>query len=159
MTLKHALILVAALFALPAAPAARDGLPSATVSRLEMIANTRRLVSKTVTNNVMVCTYTQGNRTWTTTNELHAVSGYVKPPVYSKFKIYVVLSRAGYWVPLREWLKTQTVDGLNAWEAFIMCNDEVSADHPLFAQWLKAAEAALGVNDATAQALLKQCEQ
>jgi len=159
MKLKHALILVAALFALPAAPAARDGLPSATVSRLEMIANTRRLVSKTVTNNVMVCTYTQGNRTWTTTNELHAVSGYVKPPVYSKFKIYVVLSRAGYWVPLREWLKTQTVDGLNAWEAFIMCNDEVSADHPLFAQWLKAAEAALGVNDATAQALLKQCEQ
>lgn len=159
MKLKHALILVAALFALPAAPAARDGLPSATVSRLEMIANTRRLVSKTVTNNVMVCTYTQGNRTWTTTNELHAVSGYVKPPVYSKFKIYVVLSRAGYWVPLREWLKTQTVDGLNAWEAFIMCNDEVSADHPLFAQWLKAAEAALGVDDATAQALLKQCEQ
>ena len=159
MKLKHALILVAALFALPAAPAARDGLPSATVSRLEMIANTRRLVSKTVTNNVMVCTYTQGNRTWTTTNELHAASGYVKPPVYSKFKIYVVLSRAGYWVPLREWLKTQTVDGLNAWEAFIMCNDEVSADHPLFAQWLKAAEAALGVNDATAQALLKQCEQ
>lgn len=159
MKLKHALILVAALFALPAAPAARDGLPSATVSRLEMIANTRRLVSKTVTNNVMVCTYTQGNRTWTTTNELHAVFGYVKPPVYSKFKMYVVLSRAGYWVPLREWLKTQTVDGLNAWEAFIMCNDEVSADHPLFAQWLKAAEAALGVDDATAQALLKQCEQ
>lgn len=158
MKLKHALILVAALFALPAAPAARDGLPSATVSRLEMIANTRRLVSKTVTNNVMVCTYTQGNRTWTTTNELHAVSGYVKPPVYSKLKMYVVLSRAGYWVPLRDWLKTQTVDGLNAWEAFNMCN-EVSADHPLFAQWLKAAEAALGVDDATAQALLKQCEQ
>ena len=153
--MKKMLLTAIALLAL-LAPA--QGMPSATVSRLEMIANTRRLVSRTVTNNVMICTYTQGNRTWTTTNELHAASGYVKPPVYSKLKMYVVLSRAGYWIPLREWLKTQTVDGLNAWEAFSMCN-EVSADHPLFAQWLKAAEAALGVDDATAQALLKQCEQ
>lgn len=153
--MKKMLLTAIALLAL-LAPA--QGMPSATVSRLEMIANTRRLVSRTVTNNVMICTYTQGNRTWTTTNELHAVSGYVKPPVYSKLKMYVVLSRAGHWIPLREWLKTQTVDGLNAWEAFSMCN-EVSADHPLFAQWLKAAEAALGVDDATAQALLKQCEQ
>lgn len=158
MKLKHALILAAALFALPAVPAAQDGLPSATVSRLEMIANTRRLVSKTVTNNVVVCTYTQGNRTWATTNELHAVSGYVKPPVYSKFKMFVVLSRAGYWVPLREWLKTQTVDGMNAWEAFEMCND-VAADNPFFKQWLALAKQALGVDDATAQALLKQCEK
>ena len=150
------MILIAIALLALFAPA--QDMPSATVSRLEMIANTRRLVSRTVTNNVMICTYTQGNRTWTTTNELHAVSGYVKPPVYSKLKMYVVLSRAGYWIPLREWLKTQTVDGLNAWEAFSMCN-EVSADHPLFAQWLKAAEAALGVDDATAQALLKQCEQ
>ena len=153
--MKKMILIAIALLAL-FAPA--QDMPSATVSRLEMIANTRRLVSRTVTNNVMICTYTQGNRTWTTTNELHAVSGYVKPPVYSKLKMYVVLSRAGYWIPLREWLKTQTVDGLNAWEAFSMCN-EVSADHPLFAQWLKAAEAALGVDDATAQALLKQCEQ
>lgn len=153
--MKKMILIAIALLAL-FAPA--QDMPSATVSRLEMIANTRRLVSRTVTNNVMICTYTQGNRTWTTTNDLHAVSGYVKPPVYSKLKMYVVLSRAGYWIPLREWLKTQTVDGLNAWEAFSMCN-EVSADHPLFAQWLKAAEAALGVDDATAQALLKQCEQ
>lgn len=159
MKLKHALILVAALFALPAAPAARDGLPSATVSRLEMIANTRRLVSKTVTNNVMVCTYTQGNRTWTTTNELHAVSGYAKPPVYSRLKMYVVLSRAGYWAPLREWLKTQTVDGVNAWEAFEMCGIEIESDHPLFTQWLGRAKEVLGVDDATVQALLKQCEK
>ncbi len=153
--MKKMLLMTIALLAL-FAPA--QGMPSATVSRLEMIANTRRLVSRSVTNNVMICTYTQGDRTWTTTNELHAVSGYVKPPVYSKLKMYVVFSRAGYWIPLREWLKTQTVDGLNAWEAFSMCN-EVSADHPLFAQWLKAAETALGVDDAMAQALLMQCEQ
>ena len=153
--MKKMILIAIALLAL-FAPA--QDMPSATVSRLEMIANTRRLVSRTVTNNVMICTYTQGNRTWTTTNELHAVSGYVKPPVYSKLKMYVVLSRAGYWIPLREWLQTQPVDGLNAREAFSMCK-EVSADHPLSEQWPKAAEAALGVDDATAQALLKQCEQ
>lgn len=157
MKLKHALVLAAALLALPVL-AAQEGLPSATVSRLEMIANTRRLVAKTVTNDVMICTYVQGDRTWTTTNAIHAVAGHVKPPVYSKFKMFVVFSRAGYWIPLREWLKTQTVDGLNAWEAFEMCKD-VEAANPLFAPWLKAAGAALGIDDATAQSLLKQCEQ
>ena len=157
MKLRHALILAAALLALPV-PAAQEGIPSATVSRLEMIANTRRLVAKTVTNDVMICTYVQGDRTWTTTNAIHAVTGYAKPPVYSKLKMYVVLSRAGYWVPLREWLTTQTVDGVNAWEAFEMCN-EVAADHPLFAQWLGRAKEVLGVDDAAVQALLKQCEK
>ena len=148
------------LMTLSAALAAQQPqkLPSATVSRLEMIANTRRLVSKTVAGDTMICTYTQGGRTWTTTNALHTAAGRVRPPVYSKLKMYVVLTQAGLWAPLRDWLKTQTVDGVNAWEAFELCN-EVAADNPLFAQWLGRAEEALGVDDATARALLKQCEQ
>ena len=129
-----------------------------TVSRLEALASQRRLQSRVVTNGTMICTYVQAGRTWTVTNRLFSATGYVKPPVYSKLKMYVVFSRAGDWAPLKEWLQSQTVEGINAWEAFDMCN-EVSADNPLFLQWLQAAEAALGVDDATAQALLEQCKQ
>ena len=78
--------------------------------------------------------------------------------VYSKLKMYAVFSKAGHWDALKAWLQTQTVEGVNAWEAFDMCN-EVASDNPLFLQWLPVAEAALGVDDATAKALLKQCEQ
>lgn len=151
-------MLIPAVLISAATVRANAAMSPATVSRLEMIANTRRLVSRTVTNGTMVCTYTQGGRTWTTTNALFTASGFAKPPVYSKLKMLVVFTRAGYWNRLRDWLKTQTVDGVNAWEAFDLCN-EVSSDNPLFKTWLTRAEEALGVDDATAQALLKECEQ
>lgn len=78
--------------------------------------------------------------------------------VYSKLKMFVVFSKAGYWTPLKEWLQSQTVEGINAWEAFDMCND-VAADNPFFLQWFEKAKEALGVDDATARALLEQCKQ
>ena len=130
----------------------------ATVSRLEALASQRRLQSRVVTNGTMICTYVQAGRTWTVTNRLFSATGYVKPPVYSKFKMFVVFSKAGYWVPLKEWLQTQTVEGINAWEAFDMCND-VAAANPFFLQWFEKAKEALGVDDATARALLEQCKQ
>ena len=141
-----------------AAAASAAGLDKVTVSRLESIASQRRLQSRVVTNGTMICTYVQAGRTWTVTNRLFSATGYARPPVYSKLKMYVVFSKAGHWDALKAWLQTQTVEGVNAWEAFDMCN-EVASDNPLFLQWLPVAEAALGVDDATAKALLKQCEQ
>ncbi len=152
-----------ALLALSAlcAPAGTNGIESvlgkATVSRLEALASQRTLKARTVTNGVMVCTYVQAGRTWTVTNRLFSVTGRVRPPRYSKLKLYVALSRIGKWQALKEWLQAQEVDGLNAWEAFSLAQD-LTADNEMFELWLGRAKEALGVDDATVQAVLKAAE-
>lgn len=77
----------------------------------------------------------------------------VKPDTYSKLKLYAALVQAGLWDGFRTWLESQDLDGVNAYTAFMMAQ-ELSSDHPLFAQWLAAAKAAMGVDDATAEAIL-----
>ncbi len=129
----------------------------ATVSRLEALASQRRLQSRVVTNGTMVCTYVQAGRTWTVTNRLFSATGYVKPPRYSKLKLYVALSRIGKWQALKEWLTTQEVNGLNAWEAFSLAQD-LTADNELFNLWLGRAKEALQVDDETAAQVLKAAE-
>lgn len=129
-----------------------------TVSRLEMQASQRRLQSRTVTNGMMICTYVQSGRSWTTTNKLFNAAGHVKPPKYSKLKLYVALSKAGKWQALKEWLQTQEVDGLNAWEAFSLAQN-LSADNEMFNSWLDLAQDALKVDDKTVQYILESSEE
>lgn len=129
----------------------------ATVSRLEALASQRKLQSRVVTNGTMVCTYVQAGRTWTVTNRLFSATGYVKPPRYSKLKLYVALSRIGKWQALKEWLMTQEVNGLNAWEAFSLAQD-LTADNELFNLWLGRAKEVLQVDDETAAQVLKAAE-
>lgn len=130
----------------------------ATVRRLEAIASQRKLQSRVVTNGVMICTYVQSGRSWTVTNRVFSMSGFVKPPRYSKLKLYVALSQIGKWQALKEWLMTQEVNGLNAWEAFSLAQD-LSADNELFNTWVQLAKNALGVDDETVQAILKAAEE
>lgn len=130
----------------------------ATVRRLEAIASQRKLLSRVVTNDIMICTYVQSGRSWTVTNRLFSVTGFVKPPRYSKLKLYVALSQIGKWQALKEWLMTQEVNGVNAWEAFSLAQD-LSADNELFNTWVDLAKNALGVDDATVQAILKAAEE
>lgn len=129
----------------------------ATVSRLEALASQRRLQSRTVTNGTMVCTYVQAGRTWTVTNQLFSATGYVKPPRYSKLKLYVALSQIGKWQTFKEWLMTQEVNGLNAWEAFSLAQD-LTADNELFNLWLDRAKEALQVDNETTAQVLKAAE-
>jgi len=72
---------------------------------------------------------------------------------FSKLRLYAALSAIGKWDALRAWLEAQTVNGMNAWTAFSLAQD-LSEDNELFGQWLAAAKAALGVDDATAESLL-----
>lgn len=130
----------------------------ATVRRLEAIASQRKLQSRVVTNGMMICTYVQSGRSWTVTNRVFSMSGFVKPPRYSKLKLYVALSQIGKWQALKEWLMTQEVNGLNAWEAFSLAQD-LSADNELFNTWVQLAKNALGVDDETVQAILKAAEE
>lgn len=132
-------------------------LGKATVSRLEALALQRKLQSRVVTNGTMVCTYVQAGRTWTVTNRLFSATGYVKPPRYSKLKLYVALSQIGKWQALKEWLMTQEVNGLNAWEAFSLAQD-LTADNELFNLWLGRAKEVLQVDDETAAQVLKAAE-
>lgn len=75
------------------------------------------------------------------------------PRTFSKLKLYAALAQAGLWDPLVAWLNTQTFEGINAHTAFMLAQDLVE-DHPMFAQWLAAAKAALGVTDEQVEAIL-----
>lgn len=78
------------------------------------------------------------------------------PRRFSKLRLYAALSKAGLWDALKSWLEAQTYEGMNAWEAFSLAQ-ELTEDHPMFAEWFSAAKAALGVDDATAEELLARC--
>lgn len=76
---------------------------------------------------------------------------------YSKLKLYVVLSKAGLWPRLSEWMETVvTDDGISAKLAFDMAN-EISDSHPLFDKFFSDAKTAIGIKDETADLLLDQC--
>lgn len=129
----------------------------ATVKRLEAIASQRRLQSRVVTNGVMICTYVQAGRSWTVTNKLFRATGFVKPPRYSRLKLYAAVSQIGKWNDLETWLKSQSVNGMNAWTAFMLAND-LAADNELFILWAGRARDALGVDEETFNAILKASE-
>ena len=75
------------------------------------------------------------------------------PRKFSKLKLYAALTTAGLWDGLENWLKTQTVEGVNAYTAFSLAQD-LSDGHPLFAQYYAAAKSVLGVTDEQAEAIL-----
>jgi hypothetical protein len=77
----------------------------------------------------------------------------VPPRTFSKLKLYAALAAANLWDALKTWLEAQTYEGMNAWTAFSLAQ-ELTEDHPMFAAWFSAAKTALGVDDATAEALL-----
>ena len=156
--LMMAVVCLATMFSWAGTNGIETVLGKATVSRLEALASQRRLQSRTVTNGLMICTYVQAGRTWTVTNRTFSAVGYVKPPRYSKLKLYAALSQMGKWDALEAWLKTQTFNGMEAWTAFMLAND-LAADHELFSLWLQRAKEALQVDDATAAAILKAAEE
>lgn len=75
------------------------------------------------------------------------------PRTFSKLKLYAALASANLWDPLMAWLAEQTYNGMNAKVAFELAQD-LTEDHPLFAQWLAAVKAALNVGDEQAEAIL-----
>ncbi|MGN0846440.1 MAG: hypothetical protein ACI4RA_03535 [Kiritimatiellia bacterium] len=75
---------------------------------------------------------------------------------FSKLRLYAALARAGLWDGLVEWLKTQTVDGINAYTAFELAQD-LTEDDEMFAPFIKGAKSALGVTDEQVEAILAAC--
>ena len=134
---------------------------SVTISRFEAKANERRLVNRQmvvvdgVTN--LVSTYRQSGHEWSVTNAVKHFTGVLAIKKYSRLKVYVACVRLGIWDKLEAWLKTQTVDGVNAYTAFMLAN-ELAADDPIFMPMLEAAAEALGVGESTIQAVLAVSE-
>jgi len=154
-------MLALAIFAAVApstANAAQKTLDPATVSRLESMIKVKRLVGREVVGTNVVYTFSQAGRTWSETNAVKHVDGAIQPTRYSKLKIYAALARAGKWNALKSWLETQTVDGVNAYDAFMLAND-LRTDHPLFMQYFTAAKQVLDIDDATADWILAQAEE
>ena len=141
-----------------AAAATPKTLDPATVSRLESFINTKRQLSREVIGTNVVYTFTQGGKTWSETNAVRHIDGMVQPTRYSKLKLYAAIAQMGKWDALETWLKGQTINGVNAYAAFLMAQD-LRTDHPLFMQYFTAAKQVLGVDDATADAILAQCEE
>ncbi|MBR4653424.1 MAG: hypothetical protein IKO72_08700 [Kiritimatiellae bacterium] len=133
-------------------------LDPATVSRLESFIKTKRQISREVIGANVVYTFTQGGKTWSETNAVRHVDGTIQPTRYSRLKLYAAIAQMGKWDALETWLKSQTINGVNAYTAFLIAND-LRTDHPLFMQYFTAAKQVLGVDDATADAILAQCEE
>lgn len=76
------------------------------------------------------------------------------PRTFSKLKLYAALAQAGLWDGLMAWLAEQTYEGVNAKVAFEMAQD-LTEDHPYFAQWLAAAKTALSATDEQVAAILE----
>ena len=133
-------------------------LDPATVSRLVSFINTKRQLSREVIGTNVVYTFTQGGKTWCETNAVRHVDGAIQPTRYSRLKLYAAIAQMGKWDALETWLKGQTINGVNAYTAFLIAND-LRTDHPLFMQYFTAAKQVLGVDDATADAILAQCEE
>lgn len=137
------------------------GLDGFTVGRLEKKINERKIVSSTLvyapgaTNVVVV--YRQAGVEWTETNALKHVVGVVASRRFSRLSLYAALVRLGKWDALETWLKGKTVDGMNAYTAFMLAN-ELSDSHPMFNALLEEAKTVLGVDDATVAAVLSACE-
>ena len=80
-----------------------------------------------------------------------------RPKTYSKLRLYAALTDTGLWNQFEEWVKSQTIDGVNAWTAFSLAQD-LSSDHPLFMKYLTAAQSALGIDNETITAILATAE-
>lgn len=141
-----------------AAAATPKTLDPATVSRLESFINTKRQLSREVIGTNIVYTFTQGGKTWSETNAVRHIDGMVQPTRYSKLKLYAAIAQMGKWDALETWLKGQTINGMNAYTAFLIAQD-LRTDHPLFMQYFTAAKQVLQIDDATADAILAQCEE
>ena len=140
-----------------AATACAMAIDAVTVSRFQAKANERQLIGREtvviggVTN--LVTTYRQSGVEWTVTNAVKNFTGVLAVKKYSRLAVYAACVRLGIWDRLESWLKSQTVNGLNAYTAFLLAN-ELRADNELFIPMLEAAKAALGVDDATVKAIL-----
>lgn len=143
------------------ATASAMAIDAVTVSRFQAKANERQLVGREtvviggVTN--LVTTYRQSGVEWTVTNAVKNFTGVLAVKKYSRLKVYVACVQMGLWERLEAWLKTQNVNGINAYTAFMLAN-ELTADNELFIPMLEAAKAALGVDDATIKAVLAAAE-
>ena len=143
------------------ATASAMAIDAVTVSRLQAKANERQLVGREtvviagVTN--LVTTYRQSGVEWTVTNAVKNFTGVLAVKKYSRLKVYVACVKMGLWEKLEAWLKTQDVNGVNAYTAFMLAN-ELTADNELFIPMMQAAKTALGVDDATIQAVLTAAE-
>lgn len=143
------------------ATASAMAIDAVTVSRFQAKANERQLVGREtvviggVTN--LVTTYRQSGVEWTVTNAVKNFTGVLAVKKYSRLKVYVACVQMGLWEKLEVWLKTQNVNGVNAYTAFMLAN-ELTADNELFIPMMQAAKTALGVDDATIQAVLAASE-
>ena len=142
----------------PRAEGAQKTLDPATVSRLQAFVNQKRMVAREIVGTNVVYTFAQAGRTWSETNAVRHVDGMIQPTRYSKLKIYAALARAGKWNALKSWLETQTVDGVNAYDAFMLAQN-LTSDHPLFMQYFTTAKQVLDIDDATADWILAQAEE
>ena len=132
-----------------------------TMSRYQAKLNERQLVGREtvviggVTN--IVTMYRQSGVEWAVTNTPKVFRGTLAVKRYSRLKVYVACVQMGLWEKLEVWLKTQNVNGVNAYTAFMLAN-ELMADDPIFMPMLEAAAGALGVGESTIQAILAAAE-
>ena len=74
--------------------------------------------------------------------------------IFSKLKLYGALTQAGLWNSFEAWLKTQEINGMNAYTAFSLAQDLNDANE-LFLNMVESAKKDLGVSDEVVKQILE----
>ena len=74
--------------------------------------------------------------------------------IFSKLKLYGALTQAGLWDQFESWLKTQKINGINAYTAFSLAQD-LNDSNELFNDVVDQVKTALGVSDETVEMILE----
>lgn len=74
--------------------------------------------------------------------------------VFSKLKLFGALTQVGLWDSFEAWLKTQTINGMNAYTAFSLAQD-LNDENPLFLSVVESAQRDLGVSDEVVEQILE----
>lgn len=74
--------------------------------------------------------------------------------IFSKLKLYGALSQLGLWDTFEDWLKNQTINGVNAYTAFSLAQD-LNDSNELFNEVVESAKTALGISDEVVEIILQ----
>lgn len=89
--------------------------------------------------------------------EYEKIPEVVKTRMFSRFEIYTALAQLGLWDKLENWMREKNVNNINAYTAFMVCN-ELADDNEVFKLFYQAAVSVLGLTEEQVLEILAHAE-
>lgn len=143
--MKHLILLVSAMASLTAS--------ALTDVERKHIFERKRIIAQTVVSNLVITTYTQRGKEWTTTNVVQYVNAPVEAPIkYSKLKLIVAAKEAGKWDTLKA-----AISSLGMEDEWLACQF-ISSDNPAYISATNAVITRGIATEAEVKAFMKKAE-